>query len=1005
MTLRRASARTAGLLLSAGILVVFAGVVTFFVIRNPQAGPVAAPPPDVTPDPSLVPTKGGTQPQAVSRFGGGEGFRLQIVDKDDPSIVRAELSAARSTPIEGQTYRVALEKPVIWMFLKDGRTVHARADKGTAYLPDQGASGAPGRPQDGVMEGDVVARVFEARADGSRPSPEADKALLEARTGTVKFDAELGSVEAPGRVEVRHTVADFTGSGIVVLYNDARARLELLSIARAERLEVRPKAAERDEQVARAAPRPAGARPGAGGAPRASGNGASTTPTQAVESLYHLISEGPGNRVTLTQGERTIAAETMELWARLVDNELRPGAIMSSNVPRAGTGGTKAAGGITTPRPAPSQPGATPAPASAAFTPDSDEPVVITWTGPLKIVPVESATELTYNDVLARFTSASDHGVTITDADGKTTGSGSLLEYGATRRDVVLAGRAGARLESKTSGLAEAARFEMSLVTGVARVPGAGTLRSEDRSLAWNNQAEFHFRLDERREVTQAVTKVIADGTVRATDGDASLSGGALHATLIPVGVEDSRLQTLSIIGKARAQDAGGGFLAADTLDVAFVPAPGADATDADPSKVLARGAVRAERDGSVLEAAELDAVIGRAGEKQELTATKIDAKEVVFTDDTGTRAEAARMTADPVARTARLEGPAGTVRVSREGATIEGQDMTFRDTERRLAVAGPGKLTHNSQAKGSEPVTAVVATWTESMAFDDLAGTATCVGGAEAVMTKAQGGAITQRDRMNAERVDLWITPAARTDSSEQDRTLLRAELAGGPSPAKVESRRYATPTQGQEAAVEQVHYLESARIELDDVKGTLVTPGAGKFFVMDRRAGAEARPDRGPMELGGGPGTSLFAWNGSMALDRAKGVVTLREGVTLTHQRAGDKVVSELDCGVLTANIRVHDSGADGADPARGMTGELISADAQDGVVMAANGRTLVADQATYDAMRRVITAHARGSNVVQLHDATGTEPQTARELRWDMANDRIDIIQPGTTTGPRR
>ncbi len=1008
MPLRRASARTAGLLLSAGILVVFAGVVTFFVIRNPQARNAAAPPPDVAPDPTLVPNTSGRAPTtgAANRFGGGSGFQLQIVDKNDPAVVRAELSAARSTPIEGQMYRVALEKPVIWYFLKDGRTVHARADKGTAYLPDQGAAGTPGRPQDGIMEGNVVARVYEARADGSRPRLNVDEPVLEARTQSVKFDAELGSVEAPERVEVRHAAVDFTGSGVMVLYNDARGRLELLSVARPERLETRPRAAKKEDRVA-ASPRPGTPRTGTTATPRPAGSGGTAPAAAPTEVLYHLISEGPGSRVTVTQGERTITSETMEVWARLVDNELRPGAIMTSNLPPARPAGARSsstAARAAAPQPAGQPAGGVPAPAGLA---ESDEPVVITWTAPLKVAPIASAAELTYNDVLARFTSASDHGVTISDRGGKTTGSGSLLEYGASRREVVLAGRAGARLESQSSGLAEAERFELSLVTGIARVPGAGSLagRTDDRSLAWANQAEFHFRLDDRKEVTEAVTKVIADGAVRATDGDSSLSGGALHATLVPVGEADSRLQSLSVIGKARAQEDGGGSLAADTLDVSFVPAPG-KASDADPSKVVARGGVRAERDGSVLEAATLDAAIARTGEKNELSATRIDASDAVFTDKAGTRAEAPRLTADPVARVARLEGSAGSVRVSREGSTIEGQDMTFQEVERRLAVAGPGKLTHNSQARGEEAVTAVIATWTESMSFDDLAGTAACVGGAEAVMTRAQGGAITQRDRMQAQRVDLWLTPAGTPDAPAKDRTLRRAELIGGEQPAMVESRRYARPQQGADAAVEQLMYLESARINADEEQGTLVTPAPGKFLVLDRRAAAEARPGQGPLEVGGGRGTSLFTWTGSMDLNRERGLVTLREGVKLTHQRGGDNVKSELDCEKLTAVIKVDrdTAPAAGADPARGMTGELVSAEAEGGVWMRANGRELIADEASYDAVNRVLTARARGNNLVQLFDPGATEPRTARGLRWNMATDRIDIVNPGTTTSPR-
>jgi hypothetical protein len=52
----------------------------------------------------------------------------------------------------------------------------------------------------------------------------------------------------------------------------------------------------------------------------------------------------------------------------------------------------------------------------------------------------------------------------------------------------------------------------------------------------------------------------------------------------------------------------------------------------------------------------------------------------------------------------------------------------------------------------------------------------------------------------------------------------------------------------------------------------------------------------------------------------------------------------------------------------------------------------------------VNRVLTARARGSNLVQLFDPGATEPRTSRGLRWDMATDRIDIFNPGTTTSPR-
>jgi len=1037
------STRTAGLILAIVVLVVFAGVVTFFVVRSPAVAPApttfSGPAP--TPDPTLVPAKG--EAGAPTRFGGGQGFYLQVVDKDDPTVVRAELSAERSTPIEGQTFRVALEKPVIWAFLKDGRTLFARADRGTAYIPDQ-AKGKPSMPQDGVLEGNVLVKLFEAREGTIRPDPVNDDALLVGKTTTVKFDSELGQAEAPEKVTLIAEGVDFSGMGVTVLFNQVQQRIDLLHIAHTDFVTLAPEALGR-EQKRKPAPKKATGEL-AGKMEKAAGAGGGTPVKAAakdapIETLYRLVCT---DTVKVTQGERTIESDVMEGWARVVDNQLRPGAVMMSNagpaVARDGgkAGAGKTGGNASTAKSStsPTASGSTQASEGQTLATASNQPVTITWKGPLELKPLASKSpELDYNDVVVRFTSQGESGVTFRDAKAKALAQGNLLEYGATRREVALAGKGptGARLTSGSDGYATAERFDMSLVTGTARVSGPGLIQGlakdgrPDRGFAWDKEAQFQFKKDAKGEVTQVLTKVNASGAARATDLKSSIGGDTLIAALVPVNEQQSRLDTLTLIGKARGQDDKGGSLDAERIDVAFVATPGKP-EQSDPVTLIAEGSVKGQRKADVLESKWLKADIARVADEQgvpQLTATGLEARDATYTGENNVTASAPLLKADPVARIARLTGRAGSVKVNSKGSTIAGQDMAFHEVERTLVVTGPGTIDHAAAVKEGEPASRTVATWTREMTFNDIPGTVTCDGEATAEVTKTMAGALVEKDTMTADVVELDLTPGSEASGAanpEDSRQLLRARIRGSlasradGTAAKIEARRYAAGAVGGAAnaapVLERLMFLESARINADNEKGTLVVPTPGKLLFVDRRE-AEKRGNAGanqgnPLEGGDPRGTALFTWSGSMDLARGEGLVTLRESVRLTHQRPEDPQRSELECETLVAKVR--ETGAPG-DAAKGgldesVSGELVSADATGAVWMRYGGRELVADAAHYDALRRVLNAKASGANTVQVFDPKG-QPMNAKEIVWDLVKDRIEISRPGpvTTPAPRR
>src|SRR5690606_38589814 len=82
----------------------------------------------------------------------GENGRAQFADKDDPSRLAGEMLYRRFDPLPRGRYQ--LEAPQLWLFLKDGRTVHVEAARGNVKL----FTGTQ-KPESGRFEGGVVARI------------------------------------------------------------------------------------------------------------------------------------------------------------------------------------------------------------------------------------------------------------------------------------------------------------------------------------------------------------------------------------------------------------------------------------------------------------------------------------------------------------------------------------------------------------------------------------------------------------------------------------------------------------------------------------------------------------------------------------------------------------------------------------------------------------------------------------------------------------------------------
>jgi hypothetical protein len=193
----------------------------------------------------------------------------------------------------------------------------------------------------------------------------------------------------------------------------------------------------------------------------------------------------------------------------------------------------------------------------------------------------------------------------------------------------------------------------------------------------------------------------------------------------------------------------------------------------------------------------------------------------------------------------------------------------------------------------------------------------------------------------------------------------------------------------------------VEGQTITADNAQRTVRVPGAGRLLNSDRRPDLAAAPlpaggSRSLQEAslpGSGKGDALFSWKQSATLDLGAGSASLEGAVRMVHRRLADSALTELECDHLLATIE---------EDLR--TRRLSSVRAEGSVWARAQGRELTSSFAVYNAPLGVLEA-AGGQNAdVLVSDPRSGEPLNAKAIRWDLANGRIEVIDPGAITGPR-
>ncbi len=313
---------------------------------------------------------------------------------------------------------VAVTEPVAEFFLKDGSIIRVRGRSGVVVLPESSRSQSGGSLRPGGMAApnrgrlkDVVVELLESQT--------AREPILTATLDNASFDNETVRVttepttndkgehvpadEVP--VVVRGRDYDFDGRGLLIRMNQRDRELQLLEVAHGGRMVIKNLAAFSSLQRGPAAP------------------GASSTrsPAPIDVSGIALVSADPAaERAALDAAPVASPRQPARYYARLNDAVKvvqMPTTTVTGDVlelvfatsPSQGDGRPSPSEAPASPSDLPQQgsPGATGAEAkpqnadaangnTAGAEPSApaDEPVVVTWTGPLRLVPLAAADDL-----------------------------------------------------------------------------------------------------------------------------------------------------------------------------------------------------------------------------------------------------------------------------------------------------------------------------------------------------------------------------------------------------------------------------------------------------------------------------------------------------------------------------------------------------------------------------------------------------------------------------------
>ena len=990
---RPGSTRTTGLLVAVGVGLAAAGLVGYVALMKPRPEDAPRGTPRAPLPADLAAIAKGTG--AASGDQAAQGVRIELADKKDPTRIATILTARSVTPKEGRIADVT--EPGAIVFLKDGRALRIRAATGTfsSFSADQA-------PERGTFKGKVRADLYAPGVSPRTTEWDSLTPIASADFGELfDFDLTFGRIVIPGAFIVRGDGLEIRGADATLILDETAAALRSALIARDFAVTSIP-----DSKA-----------PGKEASPSATPPDVAPSPT--TEALYRVTMSTPVSIIAGAEKNlRTIDADKAFAFVRLVNNRLRPSAIA-----RVETAAKPDAS-------SPAQPQVT------ATLASGDEPFTLRTSGPVEIkLAADAPPELAANDLAIRLEGTTQP-VRFADAGAKSSGQSPVVEYAATKGDLTLIGTVPDSVTLKTTGNGSLASqwLTLNVPTKVGQMRGPGSVQDVSkpapenttaepvtRRVTWQDQADFKLAATGKRSSWEIAWTQLSGG-MTGTDGKGEAFADTLTVDFAP-GSQPTRAK---LDGGSTVRGDNASVLTASSMDLAFRTLP---TGKTEPSMLTAAGFVEARSPEQLLTAELLEATIAR-NDKNALAATDVVAKgSVNFSSgpaETQIVATANELRANVPNQRADLIGKDSSI--SQEGSTISGELIKLDGVAKSLKVQGPGQFEampgDPDGTPDSKKLLAARASWGDSMSFDDTTGVLEALGGARA---SAMPDAFTI-DTITADKVIVRTarkSPATDTPPTEggrntSDREILSMTATGSAAAAaKVESRRYDGIVNLESVAgrrVERLQHLEGSIIEADVARETLTVPGKGKSLVLDRTAAAAAGnapqsvPAATPTSF---RGTALFEWTDSMTFTRSTGLLDLKGaggGVKITSDNTRDDSVVFIQSDAANATLTgLADLGKDAGNPGEtSARAQLSKAEAIGNVFgrFKAKGseRELNAHRAFYDATAALLTIQAQEGGEVSLFDTATATPVRAAELRWDLANDRVEIVKPSPITTPR-
>lgn len=968
----------------AGVMAVGVVGVLGYVVWQSQRGAAPAAPRDL--DLSL---EGGAPGDAARASAEGDVISLvessedgRIPLYDEAGNLTQVLLYERFEPLEGGRFRV--ERPRALVYLAGDRTAEIRAE--TAEFTRRQSQR---EPEQGRFRGSVAVRVYDATVDADAPE-EGLISSMAMYTEALDFDTVIGEVRIEEDVRIEAERMRFAGRGATVVFSQRDRRLLFFRLEESDGLTLLEGAA--GTTGSDAAQEDEGARAQADDV------------AAGVETAYRAEFRGP---VRVRSEGRTIDAERMEAWVRLVDGALREGAITELTLPM--EEGAASAPSAQSALPPHSQE----APGVAASAPAVGTGTMrLEWDGPLEVRPADAtAAELLSDDVLVRLSSPSSALVSMQDGESGATLECVALDYAATRGSVAMTGvgprSVRARLDGR--GEAEAGRIEIDVARGVLAIPGPGVLRSlegeEDpfgsrglraeraRDVTWQGRGEVRLLRGAGGDV--AVREASFFDGVEVRDADARARGEALEAAFFGgEGEEDGGgIRSVSLRGEAAVESGQDGVIEADRLEVLF-ERDAAGGGSSRPRLATAAGTVRARRGTDTLEAELAEAALSEDAEGRTRIETFTASLGVVVGLGEGEErvtARADRVRAMPLEDVAELEGQPAVI--ERAGARLSSGSIRLDGSARRVDAFGAGVAERTAprevvEAGGALAYEHVAVSWSGAMTYDDAAGRAECSGDVLAMGTRGE----TIQDTARGERLVVEFERSEGESARERVQALKTITLRGAREEtgegkeAEIEARRYevdATSETGRRLVT--LAYLTGAQVIADAQAETVITPGAGRLLIEDRRVSGEQAEELAAT------GTTVFEWAGSLELNRATSVARMENGVRLMQRPLGSEEIAELECESLEAVFSEVEE-------------RLLRAEATGAVFVRRESRQMTADRVVYDALSGVALADAWDENMVTLVDEATGQTQSAGSIEWDLVRDRVEVKRAGPIRGPR-